>query len=105
VGRAPVTEQIPISLSPVRGGTTPTPHSPPGEGTPGYSPILSDSTPMMSGLPVLDGGEEFLLGFGIELDAAAGGGGAVEDNVLHFLDVVLARRIWSMTCASTPTRS
>jgi hypothetical protein len=35
----------------------------------------------------LDGFEQVLAGFGVELDAAAGGGGAFEDDVLDFFDV------------------
>ena len=34
-----------------------------------------------------DGGEQVGAGFGVELDAAAGGGGAFEDDVLDFFDI------------------
>ena len=39
------------------------------------------------GVAVFDGGKQFVAGFGVELDAATGGGGAVEDDVLDFFDV------------------
>jgi len=39
------------------------------------------------GVAALDGGEEVGAGFGVELEAATGGGGTFEDDVLDFLDV------------------